>query len=59
MKNYSCRWTISHDVILHMFYSQGQIDKLSILKFLILEVAFEMCRIVKSSQLIYKLSVAR
>ena len=46
---------MSHDVILHVFYSQSQRYNLTVLKFLIMRgVGFEMCRIVISSHMISK-----
>ena len=53
MKNYSCSWPISYDVIILIHYFQGQRNDLTFLKFLILKGAgFETCRIFRTSNII-------
>ena len=55
MKNYSCSWPISYDVIILISYFQGQRNNLAILKFLILGCGwFETRRIFRTSNIIHK-----
>ena len=55
MKNYSCSWPISYDVIILINYFPGQRNNLTILKFLILRgVGFTTDRVFRTSHIMCK-----